>query len=311
VKDFWHLLVTAFWRWWDDNTFRLGAALAYYTVFSIAPIILIAIGIASLFFDRQTAQDQIIAEISTTVGPEIGKAIGDNLNYTSSSGSTTWATIVAIIVLLVGATSVFAQLQDALNTIWGVKAKPDRPWWGALKDRFWSFTLVLGTGFLLLVSLVVSAALTAVARFIVDGMTGAVYVGMGLNWILSLGVITLLFAMIYKVLPDVRIAWGDVWIGAFLTALLFNIGKYLISLYLGQSTWINAYGAAGSLIVILLWVYYSSQILLYGAEFTSVYANREGKRIRPIESAEAVTAEARARQGLPRHSPVAPERGKR
>ncbi len=286
MKNLWHLLKAAFWRWWNDNTFRLGAALAYYTVFSIAPIVLIAIAIASLVFDRAAAQEQIIAEIGNTVGTQIGSAIGDMLRYTSTTGSTALATIISVLVLIVGATSVFAQLQDALDTIWCVKPKADRPWWAVLKDRFWSFTLVIGIGFLLLVSLVVSAALAALAKFVVDGMAGAVWIGMALNWVLSLAVVTLMFAMIFKVLPDVKIAWNDVWIGAFLTAVLFNVGKYLISLYLGQSTWINAYGAAGSLIVILLWVYYSSQILLYGAEFTQVYATSRGKPLEPSENAE-------------------------
>jgi membrane protein len=299
MKSFWQFLRATFEQWWGDNPFRLGASLAYYTVFSIAPIILIAIAIAGLFFDRALVQGGILSEINSTVGSQVGKAIGDVVQYSSTSPSTVPATIVSIIVLIVGATSVFAELQDALNIIWRVKAKADRPWWAALKDRFWSFTIVLGVGFLLLVSLVLSAGLAALTHFLADGI-GSAYIGQAINWVFSLAVITLLFAMIYKILPDAHIAWTDVWVGAFITALLFNVGKYLISLYLAKSAWISAYGAAGSLIVILLWVYYSSQIFLFGAELTQVYARRNGKPIEPTENADRVTADGQVRHTLGR-----------
>jgi membrane protein len=305
LKTIWSLLKTTFWHWWNDNTFRLGAALAYYTVFSIGPIILIAITLAGWLFHDPAARQHIIDEISATVGPQVGRATEDMMRYSAQSGSGTWAWVVSVGVLLVGATGVFTQLQDALNTIWGVKPKQGQALWDAVKGRLWSFAMVLGIGFLLLVSLVITTALAAVAKFLSFAVVpGSIFLWQALNWCLSLVLITLLFAMIYKTLPDMHIAWGDVWIGAAVTALLFTIGKYLIGLYLGQSSVVSAYGAAGSLVLILLWVYYSSQILLFGAVFTQVYASRSGKPLVPAANARPVTAEARARQGMTAPHPL-------
>jgi membrane protein len=296
-----NLLKAAFWRWWGDNTFQLGAALAYYTVFSLAPVVLIALAIAGLFFEEKTARAELLREINNnnTVGSRVGQAIGSIMEYAQDKGTGKFATAVSLVILFFGATSVFAQLQDALNTIWGVKRKQGTGWWTTLRDRFWSFTVVLGIGFLLLVSLVLSAALSALAGLVTRfDLPGGVYLWQGLNWLVSFGLITLLFAMIYKLLPDAKIEWGDVWVGAAVTALLFALGKYLMGLYLGRSSWISAYGAAGSLIVVLIWVYYSSQIFLFGAEFTYVYASGTSKPLVPKENAEAATDEARARQEM-------------
>ncbi|HZZ77403.1 MAG TPA: YihY/virulence factor BrkB family protein [Gemmataceae bacterium] len=286
------LLKAAFLRWWAGNTFLLGAALAYYTVFALAPVVLIALAMAGLFFDKRAARTGLLQEINYTVGDRVGVAIGSVIDDSSDTDTGVFATIVAVVMLCFGATSVFAQLQDALNTIWGVQRKEGIAWWIAVKDRFWSFTIVLAFGFLLLVSLVFSAVLAALAKFVEpSALPGGTYLWQALNWLISFGLITLLFALIYKLLPDTKIDWSDVWVGAAVTALLFDLGKYLIGMYLGRSSWISSYGAAGSLVVILLWVYYSSQIFLFGAEFTYVYAHHEGKQVIPKENAEPATTQ--------------------
>jgi membrane protein len=200
-----------------------------------------------------------------------------------------WATVIAAATLFVGATGVFVQLQDALNSVWGVRRVPGRGLRNFIKDRLVSFALIVGIGFLLLVSLVLSAGLSALGKFMVGLLPAQETIWQGINFVVSFGVITLLFAMIFKVLPDVRIAWRDVWIGAIITALLFNLGKFLFGLYLGRSSVTSAYGAAGSLVIVLLWVYYSAQILFFGAKFTQIYSNRYGSHLEPVPGAEAVT----------------------
>jgi membrane protein len=202
------------------------------------------------------------------------------------------ATVIAVVTLLFGASGLFGQLQDSLNTIWGVEPKSGRGIWGVIKDRFFSFVAVLGTGFLLLVSLVLTAGLSAMAKMFEGLLPGPEVLLQVLNFLISFAVIMGLFAMMFKILPDAQIAWSDVWVGAAMTALLFTIGKFLIGLYLGKSDVGSAYGAAGSLVIILVWVYYSAQILLFGAEFTQVYANRSGSRIVPTANAVAVNGKA-------------------
>jgi membrane protein len=222
------------------------------------------------------------------------------LQSTRQSGSNIAATLIGIVTLLLGATGVFVQLQDALNTIWEVAPKPGRGVLGMVKDRLLSFTMLLGIGFLLLVSLAVSAGLAALSSFLGDLLPGLFEVAKVLDFVISLGVITLLFAMIYKFLPDVKIRWGDVWVGAAVTSLLFTVGKFLIGLYLGYSSAASVYGAAGSLAVLLIWIYYTAQIVLLGAEFTQVYAKRYGSRIVPGADAVFTSDEMRAQQGMPR-----------
>jgi membrane protein len=212
--------------------------------------------------------------------------------------------VVGVVLLLVGASGVFAELQDSLNTIWEVAPKPGRGLLGTIEDRFLSLALVLGTGFLLLVTLILSTALAALTR--ITGLAEVGIIGHAINFLVSFVVVTLLFAMIYCILPDVKIGWRDVWIGAAVTSLLFSVGKLLIGLYLGHASVGSAYGAAGSLVVFVVWVYYSAQTLLLGAEFTKVYANRFGSHIRPAANAVPVTEEARAQQGLPRQPSTAP-----
>jgi membrane protein len=303
IKAIWDFVKETLEDWSEDRASRLAAALAYYTIFSLAPLLIIAIAIAGLVFGREATQGQIVTQISGLVGWEAAKGIQTLIENASKRGSGSIATAFGIIVLLIGASGFFGQLQDGLNTIWEVKPRPGRGLLGIVKDRFLSFTMVLGVGFLLLVSLIISAGLAALGEFLGQFMPGTVIVGHLLNVIISLLVITLFFAMIFKILPDVKISWRDVWIGAAVTAFLFTTGKLLLGVYLAKSNIASAYGAAGALVVILVWVYYSAMILFLGAEFTQVYANRYGSHIVPARDAVPVTEEARAQQGITEQKP--------
>ena len=275
----WHLLKRTFSKWNEDHAPQLGAALAYYTVFSLAPLLLIVIAIAGLVFGQEAAQGEIIGQIQGLVGEESAKAIQSMIEEARKPAAGIIATLSAIVMLLIGATGVFAQLQEALNTIWRVEKKPGKGIWKMLRDRFISLMAVFGTGFLLLISLVISAGLSAVGATLGHVLPAPEFLLQIINFFMSFAVITLLFAMIYKLLPDTSIGWNDVWVGAGMTSLLFTIGKFLIGLYLGKSDVGIAYGAAGSLVVILIWVYYASQIFLFGAEFTAVHAHSRGSRL--------------------------------
>lgn len=295
------LLKETFQEWQEDKTPRLAAALAYYTVFSLAPLLIIAIAIAGAVFGEEAAKGEIVGQIQGLVGREGAKVIEDaiqNANHPESKGGI--ASLISIVVLLFGASGVFAQLQDALNTVWEVQPKPGRGIWSFIRQRFLSFSMVLGIGFLLMVSLIVSAVLSGLSTYMSHLIPGVDFIWGILNFVISFGVITLLFALIYKYLPDVKITWNDVLIGAVITALLFTIGKTVLGQYLGGGSFGSAYGAAGSLVIILAWVFYSAQILFFGAEFTQVYAKRYGSQIVPDDHAESVTEEARAKQGMPR-----------
>jgi membrane protein len=294
------LLKETFREWQEDKASRLAAALAYYTAFSIAPLIIIAIAIAAVVFGEEAARGGIDDQLRGLIGQQGAEAVQDMINNANKPAEGTIATIISVVFLLFGASGVFGQLQDSLNTIWEVAPKPGRGVMGFIKDRFLSFTMVLGIGFLLLVSLVLSAILAGLSNFLGDMLPGLSFLWGILNFLISFGVITLLFALIYRVLPDAKIAWGDVWFGATITALLFTIGKSLIGLYLGNSSVGSTYGAAGSFVVLLLWVNYSAQILFFGAEFTQVYANKYGSRIVPTENAVRLTEEDRVQQGIPR-----------
>jgi membrane protein len=294
------LLKETWTEWQEDKASRLAAALAYYTAFSIAPLLVIAIAIAALVY-RGDAQVEIFKQLQGLVGADAAKAINSLLVSSSrQSGEGIIATLISIGLLFFGASNIFTQLQDSLNTIWEVAPKPGRGIKGIIKDRILSFGMVLGIGFLLLVSLILSAVLAALGNYLGGMMPGLQFLWSILNFLLSFGVISLLFALMFKFLPDVKITWGDVSIGAVITALLFTIGKSLISLYLGNSGVESTYGAAGSLVVLLLWVNFSAQILFFGAEFTQVYANKYGSLIVPTENAVPLTEEARAQQGMPR-----------
>ena len=287
MRTWWTLLKEAFEKWSADKAPRLGAALSYYTVFSLVPLLVLTISIAGLVFGTEAAQQAIMTQIESLVGPQSAAAIKQMLQIAQKPSSGALASAIAVVTLLLGASGVFAQLQDALNTVWGVEPKAGRGLWGTIKDRLFSLMALLGTGFLLLVSLVLSAALAAFGKMFqgrLPGHEGLLHLA---DLAISFGVITLLFAMMFKLLPDAKIAWRDVWIGAGLTSVLFTVGKFAIGMYLGKADVGSAYGAAGSLVILLVWVYYSSQILLYGAEFTSVYANRYGSRIVAVSNASA------------------------
>ena len=286
IKSIFRLLKETFQEWQRDKASLLAAALAYYTVFSITPLLVIAIAIAGAVFGQDAAKGEILAQVNDLVGEKGAQAIEMTLNNVNQPQLKSTASIISVIVLLIGASGVFAQLQDALNTVWNVKAKPEVGIWLFIRKRLLSFGMVLVIGFLLLVSLIVSAILAGISKLEINPLPGFAPLWQFLNFGVSFGFISLLFALIYKYLPDAKIRWKDVWVGAVITALLFSLGKYLIGLYLGRGSFGSAYGAAGSLIVFLAWVFYSAQILLFGAEFTQVYARKYGKQIRPRKHSE-------------------------
>jgi membrane protein len=305
-KDFFGLLKKTFDEWNEDKAPRLGAALSFYTVFSLAPLLIIVIAIAGLAFGQQAAQSKIDEQIRGLVGAQGADLVQAMIENARKPQEGILATVIGFATLLLGGLGAFGQLQEALNTIWEVTPKPGRGLRGIIQDRLISSGLVLGIGFLLLVSLVISAGLSALGNFVTDTLGELTLVAQALNMLISFLVITFLFALIFKFLPDVKIAWRDVWTGAALTSILFNLGKAAIGFYLGSSSVASAYGAAGSLIILLLWVYYSAQILLFGAEFTQVYANQYGSQIQPAENALPLTEGARAQQGLRPRAPTLP-----
>ncbi len=267
---------------WDDNVPRLGASLAYYTLFAIAPVLLVAIAIAGLAFGAEAVRGEIVGQLDQLVGREGALAVQSLLQGASQRRVGHLATFVGSVTFILAATGAFLELQTALNTIWRVKPKPNAVTFKAfVVDRVRSFGLVVAIGFLLLVSLAVSAALAALGTWLERVSPGMPVVWNAVNVAVSLAVITALFTLLYAFLPDVKLRWRDVVVGAFVTAVLFSIGKQLIGLYLGRSTAASTYGAAGSVIVLLLWVYYSSQVVLLGAEFTRIYTHHEGRRPRP------------------------------
>ena len=300
----WDLLRKTLTEWQEDKAPRLAAALAYYTAFSLAPILVIAIAVVGLVFDRQAAREQVVRQINSLAGPQGAELIDTMLNAAQDMGENMLATVFGVLALIFGASGVFGQLQDALNTMWEVAPRPQKGILGFIKKRFFSFTMVVGVGFLLLVSLTISAALSALSEWSVGLIPELEVVMQVINFVVSFLVITLLFALVFKYVPDAEIAWRDVWLGAGVTALLFTIGKLLIGLYLGNTDVTEGFGAAGALVVILLWVYYSAQISFFGAEFTQVYANAYGSRVVPDEDAVSLSEQARLQQGMPREEQV-------
>ncbi len=288
---------------------RLAAALAYYAIFSIGPLLFVLVAIAGWIFGDEAVRGQIQGQISGMVGDDAAKTI-ESMMAAKKLGTSPITTVLAVITLAIGASGVFGQLQDALNTIWEVKAKPGLGIWAFLRDRFLSMSMVLGLGFLLLISMVLTTAVQALVSRggqllpIPDAATAI------LSAVISFIVVALLFAMIYKFLPDVKLGWGDVMVGALVTAGLFTGGKFLLGWYLGREGTASSYGAAGSVVVILLWIYYSSIILLFGAEFTQAYALKRGHKLEPSKYAVPVTQEARAQEGIPKPESVEPERAR-
>ena len=259
----------------EDKVPRLGAALAYYTIFSIGPLLLIAVAMAGIFFGQEAAQGKISAELGKVFGAEMAKSLEQMIQAAAKPKSGTIATIIGVITLMLGASGVFGQLKDALNTIWNVEKKPAGGIKGFIKERFLSMAMVLGIGFLLLITLVVDTAISAMGTY-ASKFVGGEAVAHVLALALSFVVAVVLFAAIFRILPDLKIAWRDVWFGAGFTAILFVLGKWGLSVYLGKAAPGSAYGAAGSLVILLIWVYWSAQILFLGAEFTQVYARTFG-----------------------------------
>ena len=300
LKDLFPLLKDTFTAFGETKCARLAAALSYYTIFSIAPILIVIISIAALFFNASNARTEIINQIGQVVGSTGADAIGEiltNANKGGKGGSIV-ATIIGFITILVGATGLFAALQDSLNTIWGVMPKPDAGIFVMIKARLLSFVMVLGIGFLLIVSLVASVAVKAASDWLGALMGGAEWIAPALNVLLFFVLITAFFALMFKILPDAKIQWRDVWIGAGITSILFSVGKAVLSWYLARPGTASAYGSAGALVVLLLWINYASQILFFGAEFTKVYANRFGSHIEPEDHAQEILPEQRAAQGI-------------
>jgi membrane protein len=284
------LLRQTFQEWVQDKAPQLGAALAYYTVFSLAPLVLVLLAIVGVVFrdDPAGAWNKMTQQMSYFLDPSAIQVVQNIAQKASQPGKSTIATIIGVALALFGASGVFGQLQDALNTIWGVKAKPGASIWGFLRSRFLSFAMVAGICFLLLVSLAIEALLKGFSHYVQSVLPGGIIAALTVYLVFDFAVVVLLFAMIFKFLPDVQIQWRDIWIGAVMTAILFGIGKWLLGFYLGSGAAGSAYGAASSLITLLLWVYYSSQILLFGAEFTQVYAARLGRALKPSEYAVRV-----------------------
>ncbi|QDT55958.1 hypothetical protein Pan44_40070 [Caulifigura coniformis] len=298
LREWRDLLVQTGREWSEDKVPRLGAALAFYTALSMAPLLVISLRVAALFFGDDAATGEIERQGQALIGKQGAEALQAMIENADNEQSGTLAAVLGVITLLFGASGVFGQLQESLNTIWEVQPRPGRGIWGLIRDRFLSFAMVMGSAFLLLVSLAMSTALSATVAFVGHGrgdLHSLFTIG---NTVVGFVVITGIFAVTFKMVPDVKIAWKDVWVGAVITSLLFAIGKFALGLYLGRSSMASSYGMAGSLIVLLVWVYYSAQIVFFGAEFTQVYANRYGTQIVPSSNAIAATEESRTQQGL-------------
>jgi membrane protein len=308
MKALIELIKKTFSEWSEDKAPHHAAALAYYAVFSLAPLLVIITAIAGLIWGREAVQNEVMGQVQGLVGQQGREFIQSMMASASRPATGIVATIIGIVTLLIGALGVFGELQNSLNTIWEVKPKPSKGIGDTIKrlifGRLLSFAMLLVLVFLLLISLVVSAALSAFGNYL-GGLTSIPPVILQIiHFIVSLGVISLLFATIFKFLPDADIAWKDVWLGAVVTALLFGLGRYAIGLYLGRSNVGTTFGAAGSLAILLIWVYYSAQIVFLGAEFTQVYANKYGSRIVPEGDAVKVTEDERAEQGIPHQERV-------
>lgn len=268
--------------WMEDNALRLSAALAYYSVFSIAPLLVIAVGIAGLVLGEEAVRGQLDDQLKAYLGAQAAQGVQGMVKSAAKPAESVVSAIVGFATLLLGASGVFGQLKDALNTIWEVKAKPSSGIVSFIRDRLLNFGMVLVIGFLLLTSLLLSTVLAAATKYVGEIVQIQAVLGAVLGSAVSIGLATVLFALIFKVLPDAKILWQDVWHGAVVTAVLFEIGKFALGFYLGRESTASSFGAAGSVVLLLLWVYYASCILLFGAEFTQVYAKAAGRSIAPV-----------------------------
>ncbi|HUH60061.1 MAG TPA: YihY/virulence factor BrkB family protein [Candidimonas sp.] len=278
MRDFFPLLKNSVIAWQEDNAASMGAAVAFYTVFSIAPLLIIVIAVAGFVWGEDAVRGEIIRQLNGLVGHDGAAGVQQLLKSASKPAQGITATLVSIVFLIIGSTTVFAELQGALDRIWRVPTAAETGIWNTVRARLLSFGLVLGLAFLLLVSLIVSAGLAAFSQMTSGLLPGWECVLQLLNMLVSVSIGTVLFAMIYKFMPRAEVAWRDVWVGAMVTAVLFEVGKFLIALYVGKSSTISSLMAAGSLVVVLIWVYYAAQVFLLGAEFTWLYAKQHGSR---------------------------------
>ena len=310
-KDYWTMLKETVSDWLEDKAMRLAAAMAFYTMLAIGPLLIIVIKIVSVIFRKDVQRGKAQNYVHDFIGGKAADVLDPIFKAAVEPGKGVMATIISIAVLLFSASGLFGELQDSLNTIWEVQPRPDRGIMGTIKDRFFSIMLVLGTAFLLMVSLVMTTAVAVIVKWV----GGGGWFWEAVNFVLSIGIITVLFALMFKYLPDAKIRWRDVRVGAALTGVLFTVGKFALGWYLGKASTTSVYGAAGSLVALLLWVYYSAQILFFGAEFTQVFAQRRGEPIVPSKNAVKVTAdERRSRASSPRKGctppPASARRGK-
>lgn len=291
AQPFWYATKETFAAFFADRPFQLAAALSYYTLLSLAPILLVVIGIAGLAFGEAAVRGQLVEQIRSLVGQQSAEAIQTMIAHASRTHGGFIPTIVGIVIMLIGATTVFMQLQAALNQIWHVEAAPDHSAiLGFIRNRLLSLAVVISLGFFMLVSLVLSATISGLHGYLTTFFPGAAILVRVLNIVVTLVMITVVIALIFKFLPDVEIAWRDVWVGAVITSALFAVGKYVIGLYLGHAGVGSGFGAAGSIVVLMVWVYYTSLILFFGAEITQVYARRIGTTIRPGMNARSTDA---------------------
>jgi membrane protein len=298
LQTIWGLFQETFSEWQKDKASRLAAALSYYTIFSIAPLLIIVIAVAGAAFGEAAATNAIFNQLQGLIGAEGAKVIQNAIDNANRPRAGTIASLISIVVLLFGATGLFTELQDALNTIWEVQPKPGKAMKNMVRQRFLSFAMILAIGFLLLVSLVISAVLQGIINYFSHLLPGVDFIWQFINFFLGFAITTVLFGLIFKVLPDAKITWKDVLIGAVITSLLFSLGRYALGHYLGNATFGSTYGAAGSIVVILVWVNYAAQILFFGAEFTQVYSRRYGSRIVPANYAVPISESDRLQQGL-------------
>lgn len=286
IKDIGKIFWQAITDFLNTNILRMSAALAYYTIFSLAPMLIVIISLCDIFYGRAAIEGTVYDQIRSFVGEQAAQQIQLLLRNATVSQDITWASVVGIVSLVLAATGVFTEIQYSINVIWCLKAKPKKGWVKLLLNRAISFSMVVGLGFILLVSLVVNALLYALFRGLTQYFPEAqLYLAYILNYVITFATISFLFAIIFKVLPDAKVQWRDVWVGAFTTAVLFMVGKFAIGFYLGKSKVGSTYGAAGSVVIILLWVYYSAAILYFGAAFTRAYAHYIGRHIQPNDYA--------------------------
>ena len=300
MKSLFKIFLPAFRQWREDKAPRLGAALAYYTVLSLPPLVILLVGIAGLALGREVVQGRVVSTTQGLMGPRGAELLQQILLTTSTERRGWFATLIGFGTLVLAASGVFGQLKDALNSIWGVEPKPGVGFLGYLRRNLFSVLTLVGTGFLLLVSLAVNGLVAALGDVLARALPGGETLWQIVNTVVALVVIGFTFALIFKLVPDVKVRWRDVWVGAFVTALLFVAGEWALGFYIGRTNVGSAFGAAGSLIVLLVWVYYSSQILFFGAEYTRAWAREVGAGARPGEDAVPVSQQDRELQGIPR-----------